>query len=134
MMKKASKGYTLFELLVTVAILLVALVAILAAYTGSSAMVESNRNLTTANSHASYVLEDIRNTLFSSIATNITNGTWNLNATAIASRGLTPLNSETIATTQVGAATNPLDVQVVVSWNDSRGRSKSITLRTLVSN
>lgn len=124
-------GFTLVELLITVAILAFSIAGILACYTTSSRMAESSRNLTMATSHASYVLEDIRNTLFANVATNIASGYWNLTSTQLNSRLLGPLNNESVTTTNLGG-TNPIDVQVVVSWNDAQGRAKTLTLRTLV--
>jgi type II secretory pathway pseudopilin PulG len=130
-MKRKTKAFTLVELLLVAAILSYALSAILATFTNTLAFNEMSRNLTTATTHAEHILENVRNTTFSNVSTNISSGTWNWNATTITSNGLTALNSESISTSSSG--TNPLTVTVTVSWNDLQGRSRSKALQTIIS-
>ncbi len=129
--KNKESGFTMPEMLLTAAILGYALSAVLAAYIGNMALNEASRNLSSAVSHAEFVLEDIRNTSFSSVAGNITSGNWNWNTSTVTTKGLTALNSEAIATTSSG--TNPLDITVTVTWNDAHGRSRSRALKTTIS-
>lgn len=124
-------GFTLPEILLTVAILSYSLSAILATFINSIALNEMSRNLSIATSHAEFVLEEIRNTTFSSISTNITNGSWNWDTAEVGTNGLTALNSEAIAATVSG--TTLLDVTVTVSWNDAQSRARTRSLRTLIS-
>ena len=72
------KSFTLVEVLVSAAILGYALSAALISFNYHMALTQASRNVTTAVIHAEYVMEDIRNTTFSSIATNINSGNWNL--------------------------------------------------------
>ena len=132
-MRNARKinAFTLPELLLTAAILSYSLSAVLATYINSIALNDASRNLTTAVSHADFVLENIRNTTFANIAANISSGSWNWNTATITTRGLTALNSESIAVTSSG--TNLLDVVVTVSWNDLHGRSRSRVVNTTIS-
>ena len=132
-MKRSTKprGFTLPELLLTAAILSYSLSVVLLTYTNTLALNQASRNLTTAFSHAQFVLEDIRNTSFGSIAANITSGNWNWNTATITSKSLSALNSESIAVSCSGA--NPLDITVTVNWNDLHNRSRSKVLRTYIS-
>lgn len=128
---KSSQGFTLPELLLTAAILGYALSIMLMLFINTTALNQASRNLTTATIHAEYIMENLKNTAFAQIATNINNGTWNWNTAAITSNGLTALNTENITTTYSG--TNPLTVTVAVTWADNGGRSRSKSLSTLIS-
>jgi len=125
------KAFTLPELLLMAAILGYAVSVVLLTFINSAALNEASRNLTAATTHAEFVMENIKNTTFPSIATNISNGTWTWDTAAVTSHGLTALNTESISTISTG--TNPLDITVTVAWNDTRGRSRSKILRTLIS-
>jgi prepilin-type N-terminal cleavage/methylation domain-containing protein len=124
------QGFTLPELLLTVLILSYSLSVILTTYVNSIALNDASRNLTTAVSHAEFVLEDIRNAAFSSTAANISSGNWNWNSSTITTKGLKALNSESITASSSG--TNPLDITVTVFWNDMHSRSRSQTLQTSI--
>ncbi len=119
------------EMLMTAAILGYALSVVLAGYVNNVALDEASRNLSSAVSHAEFVLEDIRNTSFGSVASNITSGNWNWNTSTVTTKGLTALNNESIAATSSG--TNPLDITVTVTWNDVHGRSRSRVMKTTIS-
>ena len=128
---KAVNAFTLPELLLSAAILSYSLSVVLATYVNSIALNDASRNLSIAVSHAQLVMEDIRNTTFASVATNITNGNWDWNTATIGTKGLTALKSESIDTSLTGS--NPLDITVTFSWNDLNGRSRSQALKTSVS-
>ena len=131
---RKSKGpgaFTLPELLLTAAILAYCLSVILTTFTGGTALNAASRNLTVAVSHAQFVMERVRNTSFSSVAANISGGTWNWNTAAVTTNGLSALNGESIAAASSG--TNPLDVTVTVSWNDLNNRARSRVLKTTIS-
>ena len=130
-MKKNNKSFTLPELLIAAIIMAVAFLMILTIYANCSYLDEASRNLIVATSHADFVMEDIRNTTFSNISTNISNGNWNWNSTNITAAQLTPMNNESIATQVSG--TNPLDVTVTVTWRDSQQKNRTKVLETLIS-
>lgn len=124
-------GFTLAELLIATLILSFALAQILILFMNCMASNEAARNLSTAVTHAEYVLEDIRNTSFSSVSTGIANGTFNYaDASAVTAAGLQALKSETITAQSSGS--NPLNVTVTVSWQDHGGRTRTKSLQTLV--
>lgn len=127
----SARGFTLAELLISTLILAFALTQVLVLFMNCVASNENSRNLSSAISHAEFVLEDIRNTTFSSVATGITNGTWNYaDAAAVTTAGLSALKGESIATQSSG--TNPLDVTVTVGWQNHGGGAKTKSLRTLI--
>lgn len=131
MTRARTQGFSLPELLLVAAILSYSLSVILTTFSGSVALNEASRNMATANSHAEYMLETIRNTTFANIAANIGNGTWNWDTATITANGLIALKSESIAVTSAG--TNPLDVTVTVSWSDLNARSRTRALSTTIS-
>ena len=126
------KGYTLVEVLIAALILGLTLSVIMAGLVGCIALNAASRNYTSATEHAQLIMEEIRNTAFGSIATNITSGTWTLNTAGVTAKGLTALNSESITTTSSGSTV--LDVTVTVFWNDLNSRVRSLTLRTSIAN
>ena len=126
-----NSAFTLPEMLLTAFILSYALSMVLASYVNCMSLNQSSRSLVSAVSHIEFVMEDMRNSAFASIAANISSGNWNWNGATVTSRGLTALNNESITTTYTG--TNPLDITVTVSWNEIKGGSHSRTLRTTIS-
>lgn len=131
-MRLSNKGFTLPELLLAVTILVITLAGVLTFFIKCVFLNEANRNLCIASSHAQFVMEDIKNTDFSSIMTNINAGYWDWNAATINSNGLTALRNESIDTQ--GSGVEPVDVAVTVSWQDRSGRDRSTSLETLIGN
>lgn len=119
---KSKKGLTLLELVIGVAIFIVAIVSLLGAYMGALTMSEGSRNLNTAINDATRVIEEMRNIPFASITlTNWT--TWASN------NGANTLEDETITTTYQG--TDPLTVTVTVNWTE-KGRQRNTALVTAI--
>lgn len=130
--RNPQKAVTLSELLLATAILAFVLSGLLMLFTKCMLLNDANRNLATATSHAEYVLEDIRQKVFSTIQTNINNGTWDWNPGQISGQGLTALGNEAIDTQASGS--NPLRVTVTVTWIDRSQRARSTFLETLITN
>mgnify|MGYP001573714275 CR=1 FL=1 len=128
---KYKQGFTLPELLMTAAIMGYALSCVLVAFVGCVTLNAISRDLTTASTHAEYIMESIRNTSFASISTSISSGTWSWTTANITSQGLTAMRNESTAVSVSG--TTLLDVTVTISWTDVPGRSRTKTLRTLIS-
>lgn len=129
-MKFSDKGFTLSELLLAAAILAFALTSLLVLFINCTFLNESNRNLTIATTHVQYVMEEIKNTDFDDLQTNINNGNWDWDSSEITTQGLTALNSESIDTSVSGTVI--LDVVVSVSWQDRQGRDRTTNLETLI--
>ena len=123
-------GFTLPELLLMAAILSYTFSVILLSFITSMAINEDSRNLTVANSHAQFVMEEIKNTAFGSIGTNITTGNWTWNTAAVGTHGLTAIKNESITTTYTGSTL--LDIIVTVYWTNANGRARNKSLRTLL--
>lgn len=128
-MKSQAKGFTLSELMIAAAILVLVLSALLVLYINCMFLNEASRNLSIAATHAQYMLEEIKYTSFAAIAATY-NGVC-INDGSIQSRGLSPLTAETICSTVTGARV--LEVNVAVSWQDRGLRSRSLALTTLIS-
>ena len=122
-------GFTLAEIILATAILAFALASLLALFVSCMLLNDASRNLTQATGHAQFVMEEIRNTDFSNIASNIGNGDWDWDNSTVTAQGLDALRSESIDTQVSGS--DPLDVSVTVSWQDRSGRDRNMTLETL---
>ena len=118
------EGFTLSEVLISAAILAFVFSALILLFINAGFLNEANRNKTVAVTHAQYALEEIKNTPFG----NIVNATWN--SATIVSKGLVPLNNESINIVVTG--TGPKDVLVTVNWRDRRLRNRSVSFETLI--
>ena len=129
--KHRCSGFTLPELLLVAVILGYSLSVVLLTFINGARLNEASRNLTTATIHAEYIMENLKNTAFFNLATDINNGSWTWNTATISSKGLTALKNENISTIYTGA--NPLDISVTVRWQGTQGRNRAKILRTLIS-
>lgn len=134
MIKSTYKGLTLSELMVATMISLFAFTVLLALFINCIFLNEANRNLTTALTHAQYILEDIKSqATFSQTKDRLNSGYWNLTSSQLNS---TPYNfpvlpNESVATNVINA-TDPLVFSIRVNWKDRGLRARSTELRTLI--
>lgn len=121
-------GFTLSELLLASGIMAFVLVGLLQLFITCIVLNESNRNLSVATAHGQYVLEEMKNTNF----TSLKNGTldWDWDTNQIGEKGLTPLSSELIVTGIVDSGY--LQITVTLTWKDFGIRDRSLVLRTLI--
>jgi Tfp pilus assembly protein PilE len=126
------KGLTLIEVLIAAAVLIVSCSLVFLLFTNCIILNESNRNLTLAVSHAQYILEEIKNTNFSSIKTSIDGGTWDWTIATLSGHELTALTNEEITTSEAGTDPDLLNITVTVNWQDRGGRNRTITMQTLM--
>ena len=135
-----SYGFTLIELLLAGAIMASTAVVILALVISCSYLNDSSREFTVAVNHARLVLEEIKNSSYSSLSEAQSpptgHASWGAWATAANGGGCNTLNSEQIYVAFTG--TDPLDVLITVTY---RGRRQipnpaalpvSVSLRTRV--
>jgi len=123
-------GFTLAEVILAAAILVFALTGLLALFISCMLLNESSRNRATAIAQAQYVMEEIKNTNFDNIETNINAGNWNWDETEIENESLPVLKSELITTT-VPASGDPAEVLVEVEWQDRLGGAQTISLTSI---
>jgi len=120
---KQNKGFTLVELLVAVYVLLIGICGILSLFINSMSSIQSSWDLTTATTHAQYILEEMQsiNNLGEIELTD-----WSQWAQK---QNLNTLPEETFNVTYSDPPNDPLDIQVVDQWQ-RKGRVNSVTLRT----
>ena len=123
-------GFTLAEVILAAAILVFALAGLLSLFISCMLLNESSRNRATAIAQAQYVMEEIKNTNFDNIETNINAGNWNWDETEIENESLPVLKSELITTT-VPASGDPAEVLVEVEWQDRLGGAQTISLTSI---
>ena len=123
------KGFSLSELLLAAAILVPISCVILYSFITCSFLNESNRNSVHATNHVQYIMEEIKNTDFNEIKSRIESGYWDWNSETITSKGLTPLNNESIDTQVTGSEL--LDIVVMVNWKDRGKNYRSLSIETL---
>ncbi len=120
------KGFTLMELMLSAAILALALTGIVALFLQCMILNEANRNSVIALSHAQFAMEEIKNTPFGGITSSV----WD--SAAVTSKGLSPLGNESITINVTG--TDLLDVTATVNWLDRGTRNRNLSLETQIVN
>jgi Tfp pilus assembly protein PilW len=135
---RGRSGFTLAELLLAAAMLVFVLSGLLLLFTNCILLNEANRNLAIASSHAQYVMEEIKNADFSTVKASINSGNWNWNRQTILSKCLTTSNGECVALDSEAlyvtppAGTDPLEVEITVTWQDRGGKPRNLLLKTLL--
>jgi prepilin-type N-terminal cleavage/methylation domain-containing protein len=130
-----AKGFTLPELLLAASILAFALSSILLAFISCFFLNEMNRNLSLATTHGEFVLEEVKNTNFSTVKNCVginSTACWDWGISKIRNETSTSLPNESVDTTVTEHLSNLLDVAVVVSWKDRGIRDRNVILETLI--
>ena len=127
-MSASDKGFTLIESLLALLIMLFSITAIFPIFINSTFLNVANSNLTVAISHAQYALEEKKEMNFISIP--IGTETWD--SGKIISKGLIPLNSETVAITVTNSGSYMKDIIATVSWRGRGIINRNIALETLI--
>ena len=126
------KTLTLIELTISAAILILASTVLALLFTNSIILNEFNRNRTRALSHAQYVMEEIKDADFSTLASDITAGNWDWDTAQITSQGLASMNSETVDASCNQISSDFLDITVTAQWLSRAGRPQNIAIETLI--
>lgn len=124
-------GFTLLELLIGTAVLIVALVGLIAAYTGCFVLNENARNLTIAINDAQCVMEEMRDR---NITSNIVQENWTTWAATDLPNGggCNSLDNENIVVTYPsGTTVTPLRILATVNWTE-KSRQRSVQTVTLL--
>lgn len=144
--RKKQKSFTLLELLLASVIIATVLSVLLLEFITCAYLSESSRNLTRAITHAQYVMEEIKDTTFGSIASSVLdadgignkfcvdNETCNTGDAAYQDlwKGQHILKNETIVTTVDDDNPDLLKITVTVSWTDKSTRTSTTSLQTLI--
>jgi len=128
------RGFTLVEVMITVAVVSLALFGLLAANTAIQRSNRTSFDRTVALQHANQILERIRDSANTSTNNAVT--TYPHGAVIPVPNYTTNVNEQLIGqqvvVTYVDTTTNPLDVTVTVNWQDQGTRAVSTSLRSFV--
>ncbi len=113
----SDKGFTLLELMVVAGILVIAITGTLSTFVNASLLNQANRNKAIAANDASYVLEKLKRTPYSQLA-------------SYTDANFTGLDNESIAVT-VTTLSNAKNVVANVTWTE-REAERSFSLGTQV--
>lgn len=120
-MKLTRRGFSLVETLISVAILLIVIVAAILAITTSTFLIEASRNLATASGDAQYALEQIKALSFDDIPAYIA---------AYPSDYFSNLPQESVSFPGPVYTANLATITVRVSWEERNAQKEfSITTR-----
>lgn len=126
---KSQNGFTLIEVMITMAVMAAALLAVLTANAMISQTSEGAYQRLVAIQDANQVIERMRNTAAT--------GTFPGNVTAAYPNGgnvagFTSLPNETVTVSYASAITNPLDVTVTVNYLENGRRAANTALRSVM--
>lgn len=132
MRKRSQQGMTLVEILIAALIFCIALTGVLGSMTAISDLIDLSKDTTTATFHVKNMMERILTTPFSAMLTRFPNGTLDGPATNLYSSlvGGYNLTSEHIRTNYANISTDPLEINVLLTWNDKKGRARNISMAT----
>lgn len=114
--KKPKQGFSLSEVMIAAAFLLIALATLLRVFVACGILNESNYNLIIAMNDAQHVLEQIRGLTYSAVD-------------AYTPPAFNNLTNETITITRTTVGSNLKEVIVNVSWTERRNRQISLYTR-----
>lgn len=127
MKRKWARGFTLFEVLIALAVFLIGLGVLSGVFLNVAHLNESSRNLSQALADAQTVLEAMRDTSTTGLGTVAATdwAAWALN------NGLTSLPNETVTVSYADPTADPLEVAVQIDWVERVG-PRSATVDTLM--
>ena len=131
-MKTNEQGFTLIEVMISLAVVALALCGVLFASTTTQHKIDMDFERAIAIQDAARVIEQIRNSAATGIfPNNVVTAFPNNGAVA----GFNNLTNQTVRVTYVNTAANPLDTTVSVTWT-LRGRyaNQTESIRTFITN
>ena len=132
---KSERGFTLIEIMITVAIMSVALIGLLYANTKIQQSGNVAFERAVAMQHANQVIENMRNLAVTSLATvtgTFTNGGTVASSYYTQTSATESLPSEAVTVSYVSTSADPLDTTVTVTWSAGGVRTVSKSVRTLI--
>jgi len=131
-MRLKKSSFSLIELLIGAAVLVVALGGLIAVFAANFSLVDSGRNLTVAVNHAQCVIEEIRDRNIPSAIVLEDWNNWAATDMTAGGGGCTALPNENVVVTYPsGTAAIPLEILVTVNWTE-KTRPMSTQLVTLL--
>ena len=126
---KSQTGFTLIEVMITMAVMAAALLAVMTANAMVSQTSEGAYQRLVAVQDANQVIERMRNTAAT--------GTFPGNVTAVYPNGgtvagFTSLTNETVTVAYVSATANPLNVTVTVNYLENGRRAANTAMRSII--
>lgn len=129
---RGRKGTTLVEILIATFVFTVALAALLSSISGTLYLLDLSKDTTIANSDLRNIMELIRTTSFANMIQLFPDGVVDgpvSNSYQLAIGGYR-LGNEHITVTYANPNSEPLEIQVNLTWIDKRTRSHSIAAHT----
>ena len=126
--KSDPRGFTLLETMIATGILLIGAVGALSLINYGLKATATSKHITAATNIARAKLEEIKNTPFKDITSYYP---ANPDGSPVESTSL-PEEAIWVVSYPDGTAANPLNISLVVSWQEEGGRTNQVELRTLV--
>lgn len=123
--KRDKSGFTLIELMIGAAIMIIALVGLLATYTGSFRLNETAGNLTIAINIGQEKLEEIRNHSFDSIVTDYSSGGspgGTFNPSPLDGSGIIDIIDDGSDDPEHVTSSDLLQITITISWRQKANR------------
>lgn len=129
---KCARGFTMIELMFTVFILTVGFSALMEGFASLLYLIDISREETSASADLRNMLERIRGTPFDQMNARFPDGSVNgpVSARYWTLIGIYSLKNQNITVSYTNPASDPLEVQVVAQWQDTRGKSRNMTYCT----
>jgi prepilin-type N-terminal cleavage/methylation domain-containing protein len=125
--KSDHRGFTLLETMIALGILLIGAVGALSLFSYGLKATATSKYITAATNIARAKLEEVKNTPFQNITTTYPNdSSYNVENASL------PEGATWTVSYPDGIGANPLNISLVVSWQDEGGRTSQVELRTLV--
>lgn len=132
-MDHQEKGFTLIELMLAAAVVIIALLGIMSANLVTERHSEAAFERTLAMQDANRAVEELRDAANTGSSQNFQTDVQNAVTTVLPTIVSLPAShNEQIAVSYVDVNADPLDVTVTVTWNEQGLRATSVSLRTLI--